>query len=90
MVVGMNTKPKHQKPSERIRQYLRDKFQGILARQKWDEDDVDDVFDYLIDRERNHYKAKNYTLSPEGALVLETIKMAEFDEKRKKKKRRLP
>ena len=40
-------KEKTEKREKEIRSYLKDKFTGILAREKWDIDDIGDVLDLV-------------------------------------------
>ena len=54
-------KEKTEKREKELRSYLKDKFTGILARKKWDMDDIGDVLDLVkellkSEREKNRQK----------------------------------
>ena len=54
-------KEETEKRKKELRSYLKDKFTGILAREKWDMDDIGDVLDSVkellqSEREKNRQK----------------------------------
>ena len=52
-------KEETEKRKKELRSYLKDKFTGILAREKWDMDDIGDVLDLvkeLLESEREKWE----------------------------------
>ena len=65
-------KEKTEKWEKELRSYLKDKFTGILAREKWDMDDIRDVLDLvkeLLQSEREEWE-KEKIIIPKGKTHL--------------------